>query len=160
LLAIHTVILFVEAATYQSRLLAQYRQHYTPGLLGQLDLGHAIPAHAYIQAQRLRRRVRSKFEVLLNDMDALVLPSVPDGAPDRSTIGPHFCQVPWTLMGWPAITLPNGLNSEGLPLGLQLIGAPFAEASLLAVARWATSQLDPMPAPNDSIAALAAAHTG
>jgi aspartyl-tRNA(Asn)/glutamyl-tRNA(Gln) amidotransferase subunit A len=63
-------------------------------------------------------------------------------------------------MGWPAVTLPSGLNSERLPLGLQLIGAPFAESSLFAVARWASSQLDPMPAPDDSIVALAAAHAG
>ena len=153
LLAIHTVILFVEAGTYQSRLLAQYRQHYMPGLLAQLDLGHAIPAHAYIQAQRLRRRVRTQFEVLLHDMDALVLPSMPDDAPDRSTIGPHFCQVPWTIMGWPAITLPSGLSSKRLPLGVQLVGTPFAESSLFAVARWVEGQLDPMPSPDDSIAA-------
>ena len=153
LLAIYTVILFVEAGTYQSRLLAQYRQHYMPGLLAQLDLGHAIPAHAYIQAQRLRRRVRTQFEVLLHDMDALVLPSMPDDAPDRSTIGPHFCQVPWTIMGWPAITLPSGLSSKRLPLGVQLVGTPFAESSLFAVARWVEGQLDPMPSPDDSIAA-------
>ena len=59
----------------------------------------------------------AQIRTLLHDMDALVLPSMPDGAPDRSTIGPHFCQVPWTMMGWPAITLPSGLSSEGLPLG-------------------------------------------
>jgi Asp-tRNA(Asn)/Glu-tRNA(Gln) amidotransferase A subunit family amidase len=157
LLAIHTVILFAEAASSQSALLPHYREHYTPGLLAQLDVGNAIPAHAYLQAQRLRRRVRTRFEALLHDVDAFALPSMPDGAPDRSTIGPHFCQVPWTVMGWPGITLPSGLSSEGLPLGLQLIGAPFAEPSLFSAARWVERLLDPMPAPG-TVAEAPAAH--
>jgi aspartyl-tRNA(Asn)/glutamyl-tRNA(Gln) amidotransferase subunit A len=147
LLAIHTTILFSEAAASQSMLLSQHRQHYTPGLLAQLDLGNAIPARAYMQAQRLRRRVRAKLATLFSGVDALVLPSMPDGAPDRSTIGLHFCQVPWTIMGWPSVTLPIGLNSEGLPLGVQLVGSPFAEAALFDAARWVERQLDPMPAP-------------
>ena len=156
LLAIHTIILFAEAASSQSALLPRYREHYTPGLLAQLDIGSVIPAQAYLQAQRLRRRVRNRFEALLHDMDALVLPTMPDGAPDRSTIGPHFCQVPWTVMGWPAVTLPSGLSSERLPLGLQLIGAPFAEPSLFSAARWVERQLDPMPAPESVVGAPAA----
>ena len=61
-------------------------------------------------------------------------------------------------MGWPSITLPIGLSSEGLPLGLQLVGAPFAESSLLAAARWVESQLDPMPAPK-LVSALPAEHS-
>jgi aspartyl-tRNA(Asn)/glutamyl-tRNA(Gln) amidotransferase subunit A len=159
LLAIHTVILFVEAATYQSELLPHYREHYMPGLRAQLEIGNAIPAHAYLKAQRFRRRLRARFETLLHDVDALALPSMPDGAPDRSTIGPHFCQVPWTVMGWPSITLPSGLSSEGLPLGVQLVGAPFAEPSLLSAARWAERQLERMPAP-DSVALARASNTG
>jgi aspartyl-tRNA(Asn)/glutamyl-tRNA(Gln) amidotransferase subunit A len=147
LLAIHTTILLSEAAASQSMLLPQHREHYAPGLRAQLEVGNAIPARAYMQAQRLRRRARIRLTALLSGVDALVLPSMPDGAPDRSTIGLHFCQVPWTIMGWPSITLPIGLSSEGLPLGVQLVGAPFAEPSLLAAARWVESQLGPMPAP-------------
>lgn len=147
LLAIHTTILFSEAAASQSMLLPRHREQYAPGLRAQLELGNAIPARAYMQAQRLRRRVRTQLTTLLNGMDALVLPSMPDGAPDRSTIGLHFCQVPWTIMGWPSITVPLELNGEGLPLGIQLVGAPFAEQSLFATARWFERQLEPMPAP-------------
>jgi aspartyl-tRNA(Asn)/glutamyl-tRNA(Gln) amidotransferase subunit A len=147
LLAIHTTILFSEAAASQSVLLPRHREHYAPGLRAQLELGNAIPARAYMQAQRLRRRARTQLTTLLNGVDALVLPSMPDGAPDRSTIGLHFCQVPWTIMGWPSITVPLGLNGEGLPLGIQLVGAAFAEQSLFATARWFEGQLEPIPAP-------------
>jgi aspartyl-tRNA(Asn)/glutamyl-tRNA(Gln) amidotransferase subunit A len=152
LLAIHTIILFVEAGTYHSAMLPRYREHYAAGLRAQLEMGQAIPAHAYLHAQRVRRRVRTRFESLLDGVDAIIVPSSPDGAPDRSTIGPHFCQVPWTLMGWPAITLPSGLSKEGLPLGIQLVGAPFAETVLFSVARWAESQIEPLPAPDSASA--------
>lgn len=147
LLAIHTTILFAEAASSQSMLLDRYREHYAPGLLAQLDLGNAMPARAYLQAQRVRRRMRDRLAGLFDGVDALVLPSMPDGAPDRSTIGLHFCQVPWTIMGWPSISLPIGLNNEGLPLGMQLVGAPYADTTLLATARSLEKELEPMPAP-------------
>jgi Asp-tRNA(Asn)/Glu-tRNA(Gln) amidotransferase A subunit family amidase len=159
LLAIHTIILFVEAGTYHSAMLPRYREHYAPGLRAQLEIGHAIPAHAYLHAQRVRARVRTRFESLLEGVDAIVVPSNPNGAPDRSTIGPHFCQVPWTLMGWPAITLPSGLSKERLPLGIQLVGAPFAERMLFSVARWAEGQIEPVPAPDSASAHSAARAT-
>jgi len=60
--------------------------------------------------------------------------------------------VPWTLMGWPAITLPSGLSKEGLPLGIQLVGTPFAETVLFSVARWAESLIEPLPAPDSASA--------
>jgi aspartyl-tRNA(Asn)/glutamyl-tRNA(Gln) amidotransferase subunit A len=154
LVAIHTTILLSEAAASQSTLLPRHREHYAPGLRAQLDLGNAIPAAAYIQAQRLRRRARMRFAALLEGIDALVLPSVPAGAPDRTTIGPLFCQVPWTIMGWPSITLPSGLGSEALPLGVQLVAAPLAEDTLFGAARWVEAELEPMPAP-ESVAASA-----
>jgi aspartyl-tRNA(Asn)/glutamyl-tRNA(Gln) amidotransferase subunit A len=152
LLAIHTIILFSEAAASQSVLLPQHREHYAAGLLAQLDLGNAMPARAYLQAQRIRRRVRARLRELFEGVDALVLPSMPDGAPDRSTIGLHFCQVPWTIMGWPSMSLPVGLNGEGLPLGLQLVGSPYAEPSLFAAARFVEKELEPMPPPQPAYA--------
>jgi aspartyl-tRNA(Asn)/glutamyl-tRNA(Gln) amidotransferase subunit A len=157
LVAIHTVILLVEAAASQAQLLRRYRDHYAPGLRAQLEIGGAIPGSAYVHAQRLRRRIRLRFASLLRGADALVLPTTPDVAPDRSTIGPHFCQVPWTVMGWPSITVPSGLSAEGLPLGFQLVGAPFAEASLFAAARWTERQLVPISAPDPVVTASAPA---
>jgi amidase len=48
---------------------------------------------------------------------------------------PVFCTI-WTLAGAPALTLPVGLGPQGLPLGLQVVGAPRDDARLLSVARW------------------------
>ena len=148
LIALHTTILISEAASTQANLVKRHRADYAPGLLAQLDIGAAIPASTYIHAQRLRLCIRRKFEALLQGVDGFVLPSTSEVAPDRSTIGPRLCQTPWTILGWPCITLPTGLGAEGLPIGVQLVGGPFKEAKLLAIATWAERVLGPMPAPN------------
>jgi amidase len=51
-----------------------------------------------------------------------------------------FCSI-WTLLGTPAITLPIGLGPDGLPLGLQLVGAEGGDAGLLGVAQWCETHL-------------------
>jgi Asp-tRNA(Asn)/Glu-tRNA(Gln) amidotransferase A subunit family amidase len=51
-------------------------------------------------------------------------------------------QAPWTVMRIPTIALPTALNKAGLPLGIQLAGAPKAEDKLLSVARWCEKALD------------------
>jgi amidase len=52
-----------------------------------------------------------------------------------STGDPAFC-APWSAAGLPAIALPSGVARGGLPLSIQLVGAPCAEARLLAAAAW------------------------
>jgi Asp-tRNA(Asn)/Glu-tRNA(Gln) amidotransferase A subunit family amidase len=58
---------------------------------------------------------------------------------------------PWTGIGVPALSLPSGLDPDGLPLGIQLVGAAFSEARLLEAARWveAVVGFDAVP-PSDS----------
>ena len=148
-LALHTIILIAEAATTQAHLLPRYRDQYHPGLRAQLETGAAIPAPAYVHAQRLRRRIRIQIESLVGGNDALVLPSTSEVAPDRTTIGPRTLQTPWTVLGWPAITVPVGLGDENLPVGLQLVGGAFAEAGLLKAAAWIERELGPMPTAPD-----------
>ncbi|MBI2322045.1 MAG: amidase [Chloroflexi bacterium] len=147
LIAIHTVILLVEAAASQAQLYPRYQEHYAPGLRAQIEIGAALPGLVYVQAQRLRRRVRARMARLVRGIDALVLPATSDLAPDRSTIGNNLCQAPWTVLGWPAATVPSGLSAEGLPFGLQLVGAPFREGRLLSIAQWVERRVPPMPAP-------------
>ena len=147
LLSLHTTILIVEAAATQADNMARHREHYAPGLLAQLDVGSAVPATTYMRAQRLRRRVRHRFEAMIAGVDGFVLPSASEVAPDRSTIGPRLCQTPWTVLGWPCFTVPAGLGADGLPVGLQLVGRPFGETRLIEVADWVERRLDPLPAP-------------
>lgn len=147
LIAVESIVLFVEAAASQARLYPRHREHYAPGLRAQVEVGGAIAAAVDVRAQRLRRRVRALIAPLVRGVDALVLPATSDPAPDGSTIGNNLCQAPWTIVGWPAATVPSGLRAEGLPFGLQLVDTPFGEARLLSIARWVARRLDPMSAP-------------
>ena len=75
-------------------------------------------------------------------LDALLTPSAPGEAPEglASTGDPVFNRVV-TWLGFPAVSLPAGTGRSGLPLGVQLVGAPLAEATLLAVASWTEARL-------------------
>jgi len=95
-----------------------------------------IDAALYLRAQRIRRQARRELAAILRGFDALVMPAAAGPAPDRASTGDPTFNAPWSGIGAPSITLPTGLAAEGLPLGTQLVGAPFAEARLLAAARW------------------------
>ena len=69
------------------------------------------------------------------------MPTIPAPAPDLSTTGNSIFNGLASFSGLPAIALPSGLASNGLPLSIQLIGAPFDEASLLAIATLVESLL-------------------
>jgi len=97
-----------------------------------------IPAVAYVQAQRLRRRFRCDMDEALQSYDAVLTPATPTPAPrDLSTTGDPMFQTPWTVAGLPVLTLPTGLDSRGLPLAVQFVGGGFDDERLLAVAAWA-----------------------
>ena len=70
-------------------------------------------------------------------IDIWVCPSAPGPAPSGiSSTGSPLMNLPWTHAGMPAISLPAGHASNGLPLGLQCVGAYMADESLL---EWAAS---------------------
>ena len=77
----------------------------------------------------------------------LLTPTTPAPAPEGMATGDPRFQVPWSLSGLPSITVPCGLTTSGLPLGIQLVGGPFTEAALLATAAWCEDILGPAPAP-------------
>ena len=114
---------------------------YRPRIRAGIELGQCIPADVYLRAQRIRRQARQDLAPLLARYDALVMPSALGPAPDRSTTGDAGFNGPWTGLGVPTVSLPSGLAPDGLPLGTQLIGAPFGEPRLLGAARWVEAVL-------------------
>jgi Asp-tRNA(Asn)/Glu-tRNA(Gln) amidotransferase A subunit family amidase len=78
------------------------------------------------------------------ELDALLTPAAAGEAPTglETTGDPAFCRL-WTLLGCPCISLPVLIGPEGLPVGLQLVGAPGADDRLLAVAAWVERELQP-----------------
>jgi aspartyl-tRNA(Asn)/glutamyl-tRNA(Gln) amidotransferase subunit A len=143
--AAHDLIMHVEAAACHKQLIEREPGGYAPLLRETVQTGQLIPGASYIQSQRLRRRFRNGMDRLLAQVDALLTPTASNVAPGPETTGDASFQAPWTQIGLPAISLPTGVNRDGLPTALQLAGRPFEEAALLSVARWAEAVIGPLP---------------
>jgi aspartyl-tRNA(Asn)/glutamyl-tRNA(Gln) amidotransferase subunit A len=97
----------------------------------------------YLKAQKLRTLIADDFRKAYEKVDLILTPTAPSAAfpLDRKLDDPidmylnDVFTVPASLAGLPAISVPGGLSSEGLPLGLQLIAKPFDELLLLRAAR-------------------------
>jgi aspartyl-tRNA(Asn)/glutamyl-tRNA(Gln) amidotransferase subunit A len=140
-----TAICVAEAAAYHERTLAQHPEDYGELVRDRLLAGLAVPAVEYLQAQRVRRTVTRAFAALFERVDLLVLPSMLAEAPtiEAATSTHGAWQVlmdrirstaPANLTGLPAVSVPCGFTSSGLPVGLQLVGRHFADRMVLAAA--------------------------
>src|SRR6185437_15506457 len=89
----------------------------------QLDRGAAISADTYDTARRTASRARQVFADTMADHDVMLTPSTPGAAPRglEATGDPAFNRL-WTLLGTPCVNVPGLFDSEGLPLGIQIVG--------------------------------------
>lgn len=137
------IIISVEASTYHQEMFAKHKGQYRPGIRKMIEDGLTIPNTEYVGALRARLQQLADIKPLLRQMDALLTPGAPGAAPwGLVTTGDPVMQRPWSVTGLPAIALPTGLSRDGLPLSVQLVGAPLAEDRLLAVAQWCERVLD------------------
>jgi aspartyl-tRNA(Asn)/glutamyl-tRNA(Gln) amidotransferase subunit A len=95
----------------------------------------------YVQAQRFRRLVHKQLTALYDEVDLILTPTLAVGAIALDVLGPDlgtwFAQMHtpyWDLTGNPVISVPAGFTAGGLPLGVQLAGRPFDEATVLRAA--------------------------
>ena len=138
------VITFAEAASYHEPLLRERPEDYGPATRELLELGLLVRATEYLTAQRARRRIVEAFREAFQGFDVLVSPTVPVPAPrigeelltNGEKLRPGLLRLPtpFNTTGFPAISVPCGFTSEGLPVGLQLAARPFHEKRLLQVA--------------------------
>ena len=136
------LVMNVECAAFHEQWFRHRADEYGPRLRANIEMGMLIPAVTYLQAQRLRRQFRQDLTALAESVDALLTPATPAPAPrDLTTTGDAAFQAPWTSAGLPTIAIPSGLAGDGLPLGIQLAGPPWAEGRLLAVAGWCEAAL-------------------
>ncbi len=111
-------------------------------------MGAQIRATDYLRALEARDQVRADFDAALARVDALLVPTVPVAAPrigeERVRAGMEEESVrnallrlnrPANFTGLPAISVPCGFTRAGLPVGLQIIGRAFDEATVLRIAR-------------------------
>jgi aspartyl-tRNA(Asn)/glutamyl-tRNA(Gln) amidotransferase subunit A len=101
--------------------------------------GAFYSAADYVQAQRFRTWYIKQAANVMARVDVLVTPTTvePAGLSADNDLGKRLLQPgyvgPFNLLGYPALALPTGFSSGGLPLSAQIIGAPFAEALVLRV---------------------------
>jgi Asp-tRNA(Asn)/Glu-tRNA(Gln) amidotransferase A subunit family amidase len=99
--------------------------------------GERIGDAAYREALAERDRLIALLDTWASPYDAVLTLATTGEAPTAETTGdPVFCSR-WSLTGAPAVTIPIGVGPSGLPLGLQLVGAPGDDRRLLATAAWA-----------------------
>lgn len=148
----HRLIMASEAASVHQDNFRKRRDEYSIGIRGLVSSGLLVPASSYVRAQRIRGKFIREADAALKSVDCLVTPSAPTPALRGidSTGDPAF-NAPWSLCGFPTVTIPSGLTRGGLPLGMQLIDGYFREAHLLEIAHWCEAVFGFGKAPRDTI---------
>ena len=142
-LAVHRTIMAYEGAQALGEVVAQRPQVVSQTLRRFLAEGAAVPAAEYRAALDRRELLKERFARWAAPFDAVLTPPATGEAPGLETTGdPRFC-TRWTLLGAPALVLPSGRGPQGLPLGLQLVGAQGDDRRLLRAAAWAERVLTP-----------------
>ncbi len=140
--AMHLRIMGVEAATYHRANFPDHRDQYGPKIASLLDAGLATSAVDYAAALADQRRFRRRAGSFFADVDALVMPSTDTPAPaDLTTTGTPLFQAPWSCAGVPVVSIPSGLATDDMPVGLQLVGPAYQEDRLLQIAGWCEAQI-------------------
>jgi aspartyl-tRNA(Asn)/glutamyl-tRNA(Gln) amidotransferase subunit A len=147
----HRAIIFSEASSYYQPHLAAAQQQGRPqfgdDIRPLLEAGLFFPAVDYLKAQRARRTIRAAWSKVFSEVDCLVTPTSPlvatrfgqqtadlPGGPKPLVRAYLDLTLPFNLSGHPAVSVPCGLSSDGLPIGVQVVGKPFAEGTILRVA--------------------------
>lgn len=139
---VHRVIMLYEAARQMGELQARERARISAKLNAALDEGGEIDAAAYAGALARRNNLIVAATEWLAPFDAVVSPPAPGAAPaDLTQTGDPSCCTLWSLLGFPAVTIPIAAADSGLPLGLQLTAIAGGDDRLLAVARWCEARL-------------------
>jgi aspartyl-tRNA(Asn)/glutamyl-tRNA(Gln) amidotransferase subunit A len=131
-------IMLPEAYSYHAPDLHETPEKYPAWLRNRLLSGGLYRGGEYVQAQRARQIVKEDFEKVLREVDVIVTPTrgdvamtFPEAYEDYSR-GPSYTPM-YNMTGLPAISIPCGF-ADGLPIGLQIAGRPFDEATVLRVA--------------------------
>lgn len=117
-------------------------------LMGTFVLSSAHYEAWYVQAQRVRRLIKMDLDKILQSFDFIVLPTTPTtafalGEKTKDPLAMYLADlytVIASVAGLPAISVPNGTDADGMPVGLQIIAGDFEEAKLLSFAHSCTQQ--------------------
>jgi aspartyl-tRNA(Asn)/glutamyl-tRNA(Gln) amidotransferase subunit A len=140
------IVLATEAASLHKRWMIERPQDYGAQVLMRLQNGLAIPAVTYLEAMRWRGPALTAWLAAVDGTDAVIAPVTPMPAPTiaESDVGnsmnaeaviqriTRFTR-PINYLGLPSLAIPAGFTGAGLPVGMQLIGRAFDEATILRI---------------------------
>lgn len=127
-----------DAAAFHQERLEMRPEGFGMDVLQRLQTGAGFSSSEYILARRAQSTLRHQFERFFRDYDILLTPTTPIPAPFLD--GPDAVEqarkltrftAPFNLTGLPALSVPCGFTQDGLPVGLQIVGASWAEAQVL-----------------------------
>lgn len=143
-----------EAYAYHQKYLPQKAKDYDPETLRRISSGADVTAPQYIQAQRELLQQRRQILQIFERVDLILTPTTPLLAPTFTELQAAPDQLrnkemimlrntrPFNVYGLPSISLNCGFSKSGLPIGLQIIGAPGSEGPVLALAHAWQKQTD------------------
>ncbi len=143
----HVITITAEMTTALDSVYSAHSKDFGNDVRLNLALARTFTARDYVKAQRIRTRTIATFQGAFKNVDVIVTPTTavlappirpdaqPDGESDLSLLTEimRFVLAP-NLTGHPAISFPAGYSSEGLPVGIQMIGRPWKEHALLRLA--------------------------
>jgi aspartyl-tRNA(Asn)/glutamyl-tRNA(Gln) amidotransferase subunit A len=151
-------VMSVEAAAVHQAYLRTRATEYVRNVLDIVLPGNFLPAATHMKAEKARRMITQSFKDLLKQVDVLITPASPVVAwtPGRlRQFGPRAvdvvaklsqCACPFNLTGLPSISVPCGMGSEGIPIGMLISGRAYDEETVLRVAyTYEESSLDNQP---------------
>jgi aspartyl-tRNA(Asn)/glutamyl-tRNA(Gln) amidotransferase subunit A len=146
--AMEAHVTLAEATSYHEPYLKKQPDDYSPAVRTNLEAGRYLLATDYVKSQRGRALLQRNFNEAFRRADVIVFPTLPALPPlvgevlvQSGDIREHVIDaflrfnIPCDLTGLPAISIPCGFSSAGLPIGLQVAGRAFEEATILKVAR-------------------------
>ena len=137
---VNIVIIMSEAYSIHLPNVRTQPQNFGENFIKHLYMGGLFSASDYVQAQRVRSQIRREFHEVMKRCDLLAMPmghrvpgKLEDFEPGTSLFGPSF-MAPFNQTGQPAISVPCGMSKEGLPVGMQLVGRVFDDATVFRAA--------------------------
>jgi len=133
----HTALVAAEAARVHEAWFAKFDDLYHPKTAALLTRGAMVTEAEIAEAREGRLQLRRELSALMEvqQIDLWIAPAAPGPAPaGLESTGDPVMNLPWTHSGLPSLSVPSGFDEQGLPFGLQLIGAWMGDEDLLAQA--------------------------
>jgi Asp-tRNA(Asn)/Glu-tRNA(Gln) amidotransferase A subunit family amidase len=132
-----SIIKGAELAAYHRPLFDERGDQFPPKIKDRIEKGFTVPAYQYVDAVRSRLVFQEKMSTILSSVDAAIMPIASTTAPEGlATTGSSIFNRPWTFTGFPAMSIPSGLDAAGLPFAIQMAALPMAELQLMSVTGW------------------------